>query len=134
MSERPELSEKNPYWIPKERYYELKHFCLQYTTWKKMLAAMNAYPRIRYLEVSDGQPDPVGRMVEHRERYFRLVKVIEDSAMETDRVIGKDILRGVISGCSYEVLNTRQAIPCCKDIYYELYRKFFWILDKKRDA
>lgn len=27
---RAELSEKNPYWIEKHRYYELKHFCLQY--------------------------------------------------------------------------------------------------------
>ena len=26
---RPELSEKNPYWIERHRYYELKHFCLQ---------------------------------------------------------------------------------------------------------
>ena len=32
---RPELSEKNPYWIGKHRYYELKHFCLQYPIWKK---------------------------------------------------------------------------------------------------
>ena len=26
---RPELSQKNPYWIGKHRYYELKHFCLR---------------------------------------------------------------------------------------------------------
>lgn len=29
---RPEVSQKNPYWIGKHRYYELKHFCLQYPT------------------------------------------------------------------------------------------------------
>ena len=27
---RPELSTKNKYYIGKHRYYELKHFCLQY--------------------------------------------------------------------------------------------------------
>lgn len=32
---KPELSQKNPYWIEKHRYYELKHFCLQYPIWKK---------------------------------------------------------------------------------------------------
>ena len=32
---RPEISKKNLYWIPKHRYYELKHFCLQYPEWKK---------------------------------------------------------------------------------------------------
>ena len=25
---RPEISEKNKYWISKHRYYELKHLCL----------------------------------------------------------------------------------------------------------
>ena len=25
---RPELSEKNQYWIDKHRYYELKHLCI----------------------------------------------------------------------------------------------------------
>ncbi len=134
MSERPELSDKNPYWIPKERYYELKHFCMQYTTWKRMLESLNAYPKIRYLEVEIGKDDPTARLVMYRERYLRCVKIIEESAEETDSVLGKDIFRGVISGCSYEVLNARKTIPCGKDIYYELYRKFFWILDKKRDA
>ena len=38
---RPELSEKNPYWIEKHRYYELKHFCLQYPIWKKAYLALN---------------------------------------------------------------------------------------------
>lgn len=32
---RPELSKKNPYWIEKHRYYELKHFCLQYPIWRQ---------------------------------------------------------------------------------------------------
>lgn len=28
---RPELSEKNPYWIEKHRYYELKHLRESYS-------------------------------------------------------------------------------------------------------
>lgn len=132
MNERPELSKKNPYWIPRHRYYELKHFCMQYTTWKKMYNSLNVYPKIRYLEVSTGLDDPTAKLVECRERYFRWIKMIDDAAYETDPVIGKDILRGVISGCSYDVLCIRKPVPCCKDIYYELYRRFFWILDKKR--
>lgn len=28
---RPEVSKKSKYWIERHRYYELKHFCLQYT-------------------------------------------------------------------------------------------------------
>ena len=32
---RPELSYRNTWFVPKHRYYELKHFCLQYPDWKK---------------------------------------------------------------------------------------------------
>ena len=32
---KPELSKRNPYKLDKHRYYELKHFCLQYPDWKK---------------------------------------------------------------------------------------------------
>ena len=41
---RAELSENNKYWISKHRYYELKHFCLQYPIWKKAYAAINDSP------------------------------------------------------------------------------------------
>ena len=40
---RPELSEKNPYWIEKHRYYELKHFCLQYPIWRKAYSVLDGY-------------------------------------------------------------------------------------------
>ena len=38
---RPELSSKNKYYIDKHRYYELKHFCLQYPEWKKSYSAFD---------------------------------------------------------------------------------------------
>ena len=40
---RAELSEKNPYWIEKHRYYELKHFCLQYPIWKKIYRSLDGF-------------------------------------------------------------------------------------------
>lgn len=49
----PELSEKNPYWIERHRYYELKHFCLQHPLWKKEYdmidGASNCVLRVEYL-------------------------------------------------------------------------------------
>ena len=40
---RPVLSEKNKYYIDKHRYYELKHFCLQYQEWKKEYSTLDGY-------------------------------------------------------------------------------------------
>lgn len=34
---RPELSEKNPYWIEKHRYYELKHFVFSIRSGEKLI-------------------------------------------------------------------------------------------------
>ena len=39
---RPELSKKNKYWIPRHRYYELKHFCLQYPEWKEQYTNLSS--------------------------------------------------------------------------------------------
>ena len=39
--ERAELSKKNPYYISKHRYYELKHFCRQYDEWKRALVRID---------------------------------------------------------------------------------------------
>ena len=42
---RSELSKKNKYWIERHRYYELKHFCLQYPIWKKAYAALDGFSK-----------------------------------------------------------------------------------------
>jgi len=38
---KPELPDKNKHYIEKHRYYELKHFCLQYQAWKRAYAALD---------------------------------------------------------------------------------------------
>lgn len=39
---RPEISKNNEYWIPRHRYYELKHFCLQYREWVKIVNSLDS--------------------------------------------------------------------------------------------
>ena len=41
--EKPELSRKNPYRLPKYRYLELKNFCFQYNDWKRALARLDGW-------------------------------------------------------------------------------------------
>lgn len=42
-------------------------------------------------------------------------------------------LRGVTEGLSYDALKMKYDIPCCRDVYYAAYRRFFWLLSKRRD-
>ena len=134
--QRPDISKKNPYWLERHRYYELKHFCLQYSVWKKARAEIEGLVRIRYepaFSFYDGSvSDPTFLAAERRLYLTNRIEMVEQTARDTDPILGSYILRGVTEGCSYDVLNMRERVPCCKDIYYELYRRFFWLLDKVR--
>ena len=132
---RSELSKKNPYWIERHRYYELKHFCMQYPGWKRLLRAIDSLPTHAsgmIFHKGDEFSDPTGKAVELRDLYKRRIEMIENTAQQTDSIVGMGILQGVTMGVSYDILKTRIDIPCCKEVYYGLYRKFFWLLDKTR--
>lgn len=134
---RAELSGKNKYWVEKHRYYELKHFCLQYPFWKR------AYSEIDWLYGQDFNPsaysksnlpaDPTYHLAEKRVRYFHRMEMVEQAAINADPELASYILKGVTEGASYTYLKSRLEIPCSRDTYYDRYRRFFWLLNKSRD-
>lgn len=134
---RPEVSKKNPYWIERHRYYELKHFCLQYPIWKKIYKSFDGLSRMpdnSFVFVKNREAgDPTLRCVENREYYLNRMKLVEQAAIDTDEELSKYLLNGVTEEQTYDVLKARLDIPCGKDIYYNLYRRFFWLLDKARN-
>lgn len=133
---RAEVSENNPYWIEKHRYYELKHFCLQYPIWKKVYASLDGLSghstNFTTMVVSSTLGDPTARIGIAKTYYSDRIKMIERTVMQTDSSLGIYILQGVTEGWSYDIIKARLEIPCCKDTYYELYRRFFWLLNKER--
>ena len=134
---KPELSEKNEYYVEKHRYYELKHFCLQYPIWKKAYVALDGYSS-RSLDIikssmSNQVSDPVLKCVEARLFYRERMNIVEEVAKETSEDLYGYILKGVTEGVSYNYLKARLEIPCCRDVYYKLYRRFFWLLNKARN-
>lgn len=134
---RPEVSEKNKYWIDKHRHYELKHFCLQYPEWKKAYAEFDdsdiPLASISRAATSNLPGDPTARQAMMKTYYADRIKLLEKVAYETDRYLHEYILKAVTEGHSYTYLKTRLGIPCGRDMYYEKYRRFFWLLSKSRD-
>ena len=61
------------------------------------------------------------------------MEMVERVAKKTDSELAEYILKGVTEGWSYDILKARMNIPCCKDVYYAAYRKFFWLLSRERD-
>lgn len=134
---RPELSKKNKYWIPRHRYYELKHFCLQYPEWKEQYAYLSSVttPKLtdRVLNFIGGHSDPTEKCAERKIFYQYRIAMLEQVAVLTDKDLAKYILLAVTYGHSYTYLKTKLDIPCSKDTYYDRYRKFFWILSDLRE-
>ena len=134
---RPVISERNKYYIDKHRYYELKHFCLQYTEWRKAYASCcetivfaSKFERLS----SDNTPsDLTAKYAIKRAQYGERIKMIEKAAKEADDFLYPYILRAVTEGLSYTYLKSKLDIPCGRDMYYDRYRKFFWLLSEMRD-
>ncbi len=133
---RPELSDKSKYWIEKHRYYELKHFCLQYPIWKKAYASLDSLATrpadLAMFSKTRNISSPVEKCAEARLYYLDRMKLVEQAAIGADPELAEYLLRAVTEGISFECLKLRLEIPCCKDTYYDRYRKFFWLLNKTR--
>ena len=78
---RPELSETNRYWIEKHRYYELKHFCLQYPLWRHAYNSLIDYPGSWPQLVppckTNVVSDPVTKHIDERLYYADRMKMVE---------------------------------------------------------
>ena len=134
---RPVLSEKNKYHVDKNRYFELKYFCLQYPDWKKRYNDLIVLPTIGYGErIEDGQlyfRDETAKHAMRLKKYSDKMKLVEAAAVEADEELSRYILKGVTENLSYDVMNANDPIPCSRDTYYERYRRFFFILSKFRE-
>lgn len=134
---RPEISAKNKYWIDKHRYYELKHFCMQYLSWKKTYAALEELGMtstlIDRMPSGNTTSDLTAKYAVRKAHYSEKIKMIERAAMEADEDLYVYILKAVTEGLSYTYLKTKLEIPCGRDMYYDRYRRFFWLLDNFRD-
>ncbi len=134
---RAEISTRNKYYISKHRHYELKHFCLQYPSWKK--AYIECLDADIPMTLIDGVREPVGiydptsARALTRTYYSKRIQLLEQVAKDADKHLWHYILRAVTEGLSYTYLRTRLDIPCGKDMYYDRYRRFFWLLSELRD-
>lgn len=132
---RPELSKKNPYWISRYRYYELRYFCMQYNEWRQkynelqmcMSPGRAMFNNDNSNNISDKTASVAIQMAELR----RKMELVEQSCIEADSELHSYIFQGVTRGYGYTYLQTVLGIPCTKDAYYDKYHKFFYILSNR---
>ncbi len=133
---RSEISKKNKYYLSKHRNLELRHFCLQYPEWEKgykcaLLSGeskMSGFERVQVSELSD----PTFEAARMASWYSVRMKLVKGIAESVDKEIGKYVFIGVTRGYSFSYMKTKLNIPCSKKMYFDRYRKFFYLLDKER--
>ena len=132
---RPELSVKNKYWIDRHRFYQLKHFCLQYKYWKKLYSTLHdiSVSSVNDIPGPKGLSDLTANCAIRKVEVANRIKMVESAAIEADRELWYYIVKAVTEGLSYTQLKTQFDIPCSRDTYYDRYRRFFWLLNKYRN-
>lgn len=135
------------YGISKERYRELRHFCLQYVE-KKKAAAERDYGIPSGVGGSGGSGGKTSsptetaaiRNIERAERYLRDVRIIDEAAAWAAEVGGYQkaeniILWSVTRSVGYDRLCQRYAfVPWCRPDFYAVRRAFFHRLDELQQS
>ena len=130
------LSTKNPYYLTKHRFYEVYHYAMQYQEWKDEYRTTEQTMRgIAYDGVkvkSSGSGDALERVAIRLTELSEKIEMLEAVARETDKDLSEYILRGATDEqVTYNYLSMVLHIPCSRNTYYSLRRKFYWLLSER---
>lgn len=76
--------------------------------------------------------DPVMKAAARIETLTEKMRLIEETVKEAGHDIYKWLLIGVTANKSYDFLAQKMHMPMSRSAYYERYRKYFYLLSKKR--
>ena len=128
----PELSKKNKYYISKHRYYELKHFCLQYPEWKKEIYKLKqetvGTTSLIFQKREKRLEDKVSEIAIRIFSLDEKCQKVDQTIQQLEPWIQHYIFLAVTEGRSFTYLKTVLDMPCERDAYYERYRRFFFSL------
>lgn len=128
------LSEKNKYYLPKEDYLTAIHYALRYPM---MLAELDdvrdTSTAIRY-DKDKVQTSPSDSMIMNAaikaSQLSDKVKMIEDAIAVTANGLDTYLKWGVCYGLKFNELKGK-GMPLERTAYYEMRRKFYYILSQK---
>lgn len=134
----PEISKKSDWWIPAYRFLELKYFCLQYPDWKREAAMILSDTPSLSPNQNGGRSqidfrDPTASAAIRLRKLNSKISLVGEIAEKSDNELGGYVLKAVTEGLSFITLKTIYDIPCGRDMYYDRFRKFFFILSLTKE-
>lgn len=106
----PEISSKSKYHISRHRYYELKHYCLQYPEWKKAYRILSEKLEGCSKSIISPSETKDSHNTEHMAlamaAFAQNMKLVEDTALATDKIAAPYIFKAVTEGYTYPYIST----------------------------
>lgn len=139
MGVRNEVSKKSKYYLPKYRYLELKYFCLQYKEWLAEYSdiSIDTHSSVLYAEYVNYRhiTDETAKKAIKRAQLSKKIEAVHAAIREALNgneylYYGEFLLTSVTEEKSWEKL-VAWGLDCPKHQFYELRRKFFYILSQK---
>ena len=134
MSRRNSYSGK--YTLSKSEFLSAKYYALRYKEWKTEWDTMTDTVRaVTYdgdMVQGNGSGQPTEQLAIRRAELTHKIRIIEETADEADPALNKFILLYVTEeDMTFEKLKRISGIPCGKDLFYHVRRKYYYLLAKK---
>ncbi len=135
MGDHKPLSAKSKWYVPKEAFLTVIHFCKQYPEWKTELDALtNTSKGIAYdldKVQGSGDSDPTADLAIRRAAISRKKDMIDHVAYEIGGEVFCDwLILGICHDYPFHYLQDN-GIPCGKDLYYSMRRRFIYEMAKR---
>lgn len=134
---RPEISKNKEYYIDRERFYELKHFCRQYPDWKKEYQKLRD-SIIQNVKMEEDPKTASGLSRKTEDLAIKMayisekIDLVDSTINNLDELLSKWVFLAVTKGFSYDYMRVKLGMNHSKGSFYNEFRKFFWILSTKR--
>lgn len=103
---------------------------MQYPEWKTRYGQITV-PTGSILKTPEGKcTDLIAENAIERAELAAKIDILEQSCMAAADDLYPYLLKAVTEGYSYEHMSTMYDVPCCRVVWYEMYRKFFYILSQ----
>lgn len=122
--------------MTKSEYLSAYYFALRYEEWKSEYESLaDTSKAITYSDMPKGSlnvSSPTERAAIRRAELLHKIELIEQTALEASGDLYQYLIKAVTNeDVYYHHLKTIMDIPCGKDLYYEIRRRFYYLLSKK---
>lgn len=109
------------YSISKHRFYELKHFCLQYPEWEHLYSQLDGWAA----ESGVNEGDTTSRDGIRKADLAYKMTLVREVCHDVCHKYEHDIFE-------YVILGTKPQLSCDQKDFWFYYQKFFWELSRRR--